>query len=235
MEHIKLLIGWDSREAVGSHVFLQSVVDHCSLPIDVTILTPKLIGDLGVGTDGTNAFSKARFLAPYIYGFNGHTIFLDGADMLCMGDIAELWNLRDHRAAIQVVQHDYTPRSKRKYIGTKLEADNKPYPRKNWSSLILWHNSWFGHRILTPEFINRASGPDLHRFSWIPEDRISPLPKRWNVLIDEDNQDESPLLAHWTNGIPAFEHYSKAPYSSDWKRSWLKMNEGMQKTVESER
>lgn len=231
MEHIKLLIGWDDREAVGSHVFLQSVVDKCSLPVDVTILTPRLLKDLGVGTDGTNSFSKARFLAPHIYGYAGYTIFLDGADMLVLGDLAELWEQRDTHSAVQVIKHDYMPAHTKKYIGTDLEAKNDPYPRKNWSSVILWHNSYAGHRKLTPAYIDSAPGSELHRFNWIPDERIGDLPKPWNVLVEEANQAQDAKLAHFTNGIPGFLHYGDVRYADEWKQAWQDMNKGMQHTV----
>src|SRR3990167_2188046 len=117
-DSIRLVIGWDDREAVGGHVFLQSVIDKCSMPVDATVITPKLLKELGVGTDGTNAFSKARFLTPYLCGYAGHAIFADGADMLCLTDLAELWELRDFDSAVQVVKHDYVPRNKKKYVGT---------------------------------------------------------------------------------------------------------------------
>jgi hypothetical protein len=231
MESIRLLIGWDAREAVGSHVFLQSVVDRCSLPIEATILTPKLLGKLGVGTDGTNAFSKARFLAPWLSKFCGHTIFVDGADMLVLGDLAELWEERSYDCAVQVVKHNYLPRNKRKYIGTTLETGNEIYPRKNWSSVIIWHNSYFGHRHLTPEYIDAAPGSELHRFGWVPEERLGSLPGEWNVLIDEDGQAEKAKIAHFTNGIPGFLHYADVSYSDEWKQAWQDMNKGMQHTV----
>lgn len=235
MEHIKLLIGWDEREAAGSHVFLQSVVEHCSIPIDVTILTPKLLKKYGVGTDGTNNFSKARFLAPFLFGYAGYCVFLDGADMLALADIKELWEQRDLRSAVQVVKHSYTPRNKRKYIGTDMEADNEAYPRKQWSSVILWHNSYAAHRRLTPEFINDTPGSELHRFDWIPDDRIGELDPRWNYLVDEDNQAKAPSLIHYTNGIPAFNAYSSGEYADEWKRAYTDMSRGLQYPITSER
>lgn len=228
MEHIKLLIGWDEREAVGSHVFLQSVVDRCSLPVDVTILTPKLLKSLGVGTDGTNAFSKARFLAPHIYGHSGHCIFLDAADMLVVDDLADLWAQRDYRAAVQVVKHDYSTKNPKKYIGTDLEAKNEDYPRKNWSSVILWHNSYFGHKQLTPAYVEQTSGKDLHRFSWVPDDRIGELDKSWNYIIGEDNQAKAVKIAHYSLGIPGFNYYENVEYSDKWKQTWMDMNKGLQ-------
>ena len=178
-DSIRLVIGWDDREAVGGHVFLQSVIEKCSMPVEVTVLTPSLLTSLGVGTDGTNAFSKARFLTPYLSGFCGRAIFADGADMLCLSDLAELWKLADGWSAVQVVKHDYTPRNKKKYVGTDMESDNEPYPRKQWSSLVLWNCSYTGHRQLTPEFVEKETGKYLHRFSWIPDERIGEIPKEW--------------------------------------------------------
>jgi len=235
LEHIRLLIGWDDREAVGSHVFLQSVIEKCSLPIDVTILTPKILKGLGIGTDGSNNFSKARFAGPFIYGFKGYSIFMDGADMLALVDLKDLWMQRDIWSAVQVVKHDYIPRNKRKYIGTALESKNESYPRKQWSSLILWNNNYYGHRVLTPEFVNEQPGNYLHRFSWIPDDRIGSLDKGWNYLVDEDNQAKATKIAHYTNGLPGFEHYRNSEHSAEWKQAWCNMNEGLQYPIHSER
>jgi len=151
--------------------------------------------------------------------------------MLVIGDLAELWGMWDPSCAVQVVKHDYKPRNKRKYIGTTLEADNECYERKNWSSLILWSCSYAAHRTLTPQHINETEGPKLHRFGWLPDDRIGELPKEWNVLIDEDNQSKDAKLAHFTNGLPGFLHYGNAPHSDKWKQSWHAMNIGMQHKV----
>lgn len=237
MDSIRLLIGWDDREAVGSHVFLQSVVERCSLPVEVTILTPKLLQRLGIGTDGSNNFSKARFLAPYLNRWSGYVLFVDGADMLCLGDLAEVWNMRDFYSAVQVVKHDYQPQNSKKYMGTELESDNPVYPRKNWSSMILWYCGYTGHRVLTPEYINDTPGPDLHRFSWIEDNRIGWLPKEWNVLIGEENQSKDVKLAHYTNGIVGFEHYKDAEHAEQWRDAYRNMNRGLQYqiTAHSER
>jgi len=234
-ETIRLIIGWDEREAVGGHVFLQSVIEKSSLPIDATILTPRLLKEMGVGTDGTNAFSKARFLTPYLCGFQGYAIFADGADMLCLADLAELWELRDLRSAVQVVKHDYTPRNRKKYLGTDMEADNEPYPRKQWSSMVMWWCSYVGHRQLTPAFVESQTGGFLHRFSWVPDERIGDLPKEWNWLVDEDNQAKEAKIVHYTNGLPGFRQYDGVSYSDNWKQTWGGMNEGLQYPISLER
>lgn len=234
-EAIRLVIGWDDREAVGGHVFLQSVIKRCSLPVDVTVLTPALLKELGVGTDGTNAFSKARFLTPYLCGYSGYALFVDGADMLCLADLKELWDLRDFHSAVQVVKHEYIPRNRKKYVGTDMESDNEPYPRKQWSSVVLWSCGYMAHRQLTPAFVEGATGKFLHRFSWVPDDRIGELPKEWNFLVDEDNQAKEAKIAHFTNGLPGFKHYDGVSYSEEWKQSWCDMNAGLQYQLSVER
>ena len=98
--------------------------------------------------------------------------------MICRADIAELWALRDPRTAVQVVKHDYKTKFPRKYLGSK----NEDYPRKNWSSLILWNCSSFINRPLTRKRVQEMTNQELHRFSWIPDERIGELPKEWNWL-----------------------------------------------------
>jgi lipopolysaccharide biosynthesis glycosyltransferase len=73
-------------------------------------------------------------LIPELMNFAGFAIFVDAADMLCRGDLTELWSMRDKNFAVQVVKHDYRTKHPRKYVGTELEADNQDYPRKNWSA-----------------------------------------------------------------------------------------------------
>ena len=99
--------------------------------------------------------------------FNGWAIYADG-DMVCLEDIKKLWDLRDDKFAVQVVKHDYKTKVKSKYWGNK----NEDYPRKNWSSLILWNCNHASHKILTPEFIQKQTGSFLHRFSWIKDKKL---------------------------------------------------------------
>ncbi|MEY4079277.1 MAG: hypothetical protein RIS80_1046, partial [Actinomycetota bacterium] len=141
--------------------------------------------------DGTNSFTYSRFLVPYLQGFQGFAIFADGADMLCRADIAELWDMRDPLKAVQVVKHDYTTCEPRKYVGTQMEAPNSSYPRKNWSSLMLFNCSYPMHNRLTPQYIAQTSGTLLHRLSWLDDSKIGELPKEWNWLDEYGRNDQS--------------------------------------------
>lgn len=213
---IRLFTGYDDREAVGWHVFCQSVIEKTSKPVAIIPLSGK--------TDGTNAFTLARFLVPSLCEFQGWAIFADGADMILRRDLCALWALRDERYAVQVVQHDYTPKHSRKYIGTAMESDNGAYPRKNWSSLVLWNCAHPDNAWMAPEAVGKASGPSLHRFSWT--NHIGALPAEWNHLDEYGEADAA--LVHYTNGIPGFTYYRDAPCSEAWHDSLNSALRGLQ-------
>jgi len=145
--------------------------------------------------------------------------------MVCLEDIKKLWNLRDNKYAVQVVKHDYKTKITEKYWGNK----NEDYPRKNWSSLILWNCEHKSHKALTPDFIENQSGAFLHRFSWINDDEIGSLDKEWNWLALEYEEKEPINLIHYTIGTPCFKEYENKSLSQHWKKSFLNMLDGYYK------
>lgn len=211
-----LFVGHDPREAVAYHVFCESVIQRASRPVRIVPLALSLLRDYEeTHTDGSNAFIYSRFLVPHLMGFKDWAIFCDG-DMLCRDDIAKLWNLRDDGFAAMVVKHDYKTTSKRKYLGTSMETINPDYPRKNWSSVILWNCGHPQNRILTPAHVMKATGPQLHRFQHLNDDEIGELPKEWNHLVTEQPYDPEAKLVHYTLGIPAIEAYKDCDYAQEW-------------------
>lgn len=217
---IQIFAGYDVRESVGYHVFSQSVLDRASEPVSIAPLhLPMFRKFYDAGQrDGSNAFIYSRFLIPYIMGYQGWAIFADGSDMLCRGDIAELWALQDVFKAVQVVQHDYKTTRPVKYIGTPLEAKNEDYPRKNWSSLMLINCGHLRWRGITPAAVAKMTGAQLHRFDFIEDKFMGALPPEWNWL-DEYPVNEQAKILHYTTGIPAFEHYKEANGASEWNRA----------------
>jgi hypothetical protein len=235
METIRLFVGHDARESVGLHVFLQSVLERSSLPVAVTPLTKAAASLVGGQRDGTNAFSFSRFLVPYLCGFNGFAVYADGVDMLVRADLAELWNIRDPYKAVQVVKRTYTTKAPRKYLGTSMEADNRDYPRKNWSSLVIWNCGHYMNRILTPEMVSKATGEHLHRFALIPDERIGDLPAEWNHLVGELDTNPDAKLAHFTLGIPGFINYAQAEFAGEWRMGLENVLRGNSTLTHSER
>lgn len=219
---IPIVVGFDQREAVAYHVFCQSVIEGSSNPIQFLPLAENNLSEYKeVHTDGSNKFIYSRFLTPYLMNFADWAIFADG-DMVCQADISELWALRDESKAVQVVKHDYQTKSRTKYLGNK----NENYPRKNWSSLILWNCKHPANKVLTPEFIQGESGSFLHRFSWLDDSLIGELPKEWNWLAIEYPSIEGAKLIHYTLGTPCFKEYSAKAHSEAWHQYYSRTIEG---------
>jgi hypothetical protein len=208
---IRLFCGFDQREAAGFHTFVQTVIDNTSVPVAITPLAYE-----GQQRDGTNAFTYSRFFIPELCNFAGFAIFADAADMLALGDLAELWALRDKAKAVQVVKHDYETKFPRKYLGTEMECANQQYPRKNWSSLVLWNCGHIAH-FDAREKLRSAPGSFLHRFSWLDDELIGELPAAWNWLADEYGPNDQAKLLHFTAGIPAIRRHRDVAHAREWQ------------------
>ena len=223
-KNVKIYIGFDQRESVAFHTFVQSLIDHASIPLDITPLAVKTLkGYEEKHEDKSNDFVYSRFLTPFLNDFKGWAIFVDG-DMICQTDIKELLDLRDNSKALQVVKHDYKTKANQKYLGNI----NQDYPRKNWSSVILWNCTHTKHKILTPDFIANQTGKYLHRFSWLEDEEIGELPKEWNWLATEYPKNEQANIIHYTLGTPCFKDYRDAEMSDIWFKKYDRLNDGME-------
>lgn len=219
-EPIRIFIGFDRREAVAFSVLAHSIHARASEPISIT---PLVLSQLrGVFTRARHPlqstdFAFSRFLTPYLSGYEGWSLFMD-CDMLMRADVARLWKLRDERYSVQVVQHDHRPREDVKFLGQA----QTPYPKKNWSSVILFNNARC--TALTPEYVNIASGLELHQFKWLPDESlIGKLPRRWNHLVGYHAYDPDAALVHYTLGGPYFEEYDDCDYANEWRAELQEM------------
>ncbi|HSN41704.1 MAG TPA: hypothetical protein VLT92_16120 [Burkholderiales bacterium] len=157
---INVFIGYDPREAVAFSVLAHSIHARASEPVAIAPLRLSQLKSVLTrerhplqSTD----FSFSRFLTPYLSNYTGWSVFMD-CDMLMLDDIAGLFRLRDERHAVMVVKHDHVPRETVKFLG---EPQSK-YEKKNWSSVMLFNNAKC--RALTPQYVNTASGLELHQF-----------------------------------------------------------------------
>jgi hypothetical protein len=146
--------------------------------------------------------------------------------MLFLDDIAKLWALRDDRYAAMCVQHDYTPKSDTKFLG----ATQTKYEKKNWSSLILFNNAKC--RALTPDYVNTASGLELHQFKWLGDDSlIGAIPQRWNVLVGYHDDLPEPACIHYTDGAPFYTDYVATGFASQWFEAFRRTNYSIESDV----
>lgn len=215
MTPIRVFIGYDAVEAVAFSVLAHSIHARASQPVSIT---PVMLDQLGgVYRRARNPlqstqFSFSRFLTPYLCGYEGWAVFMD-CDMLVLDDIAKLWALRDERYAVQVVKHAHVPREETKFLG----AVQTKYEKKNWSSVMLMDCSRC--TALTPEYVNTASGLELHQFKWLAGDHlIGELPREWNHLVGYDAPRADASLVHYTIGGPYFAEYAQCEYSEEWRR-----------------
>jgi hypothetical protein len=155
----------------------------------------------------------ARFLVPYLCGYQGWVLFTDG-DVLFRDDVAELFALADPQYAVQVVKHVHVPSEPLKMEG----ALQTIYARKNWSSVCLWNAGHPANAALTVELVNTVPGRDLHRFCWLPDELIGALPARWNYLVGHTTGEAEPAIVHFTSGVPDMPGYQDVEYADEWWR-----------------
>jgi lipopolysaccharide biosynthesis glycosyltransferase len=214
MKPIPIFIGYDPREAIAYHTCANSIIRHASKPVSIIPLALNLFDDYSeTHTDGSNHFIYSRFLVPHLMDYIGWAIFMDG-DMIVRDDIVKLWDLREVDKDVMVVKHDYETKMATKYLGSK----NENYPRKNWSSVILWNCNSHPNRRVTPKFVQNATGAELHRFTWLKDERIGELPAEWNWLPDEYGENPDAKLLHYTLGTPSFHEFANTPMGSEWHR-----------------
>ena len=210
---IRVFIGYDSRETVAYGVLAHSINARASQPVAVA---PVMLGQLKhvfqreKNPLQSTEFSFSRFLVPWMCDYEGWAIFMD-CDMLVLEDIAKLWALRDDRCAVQVVKHEHVPKEDTKFLG----AVQTKYQKKNWSSVMLMNCARC--KALSPEFVNRASGLELHQFKWLGDDAlIGAIPSGWNHLVGYDPPRRDASLVHFTIGGPWFDEYRDSEYSKEW-------------------
>lgn len=214
---IKVFIGYDPVENVAWHAMAHSILEHSTVPIAII---PVNIRNLeGIYTRSrdkkqSNEFSFSRFLVPFLSGYDGYAVFFD-CDMMLRADLSEMLAVINSQPskAVYVVKHDYTPKDDIKYLNTVQYA----YPRKNWSSVVLWNCGHPKNKILDPAFVNTQPGLVLHRFQWLEDDDIGELDIRWNWLVGEySNPPDDVKNVHWTVGGPYFDEYRDQDFSKEW-------------------
>lgn len=214
LEPLRICIGYDERESAAFAVLCHSIITRASRPVSITPVMQRHLKGIYTRERSpleSTAHSFTRFLTPYLCGFKGHAIFMD-ADMIVRFDVHDLllYPLAHPDKAVFVVKHDYVPKSATKMDGQEQTA----YPRKNWSSLMVFNNEHC--KALTPDYVNSASGLDLHRFAWLPDEQIGELPRIFNHLVGEYPPDPKAKLLHFTLGVPTIHADAPLDHYQDW-------------------
>lgn len=218
---MKVFIGWDSREDIAYQVCKHSIVTR-QPAADVEPLKQHELREDGtycreVDKYGSTEFTFTRFLVPHLMNFNGWALFCD-CDITFHIDVKEIFKQAQEQFAVMVVKHDYNPPA-----GEKMDGKTQyPYPRKNWSSVILWNCAHPANRALTKEVINNMGhdGAFFHRFKWLDDDQIGTLSHEYNWLVGwyKEPQDGTPKVIHYTEGGPWFPNWQHVEYGGYWEK-----------------
>ena len=218
---INIFIGYDNKERVAYNVLSHSIIQNSTKPVAITPIALNHLKDDFVrerNALSSTEFSFSRFMIPHLMNYQGWALFMD-CDMLMFEDVSKLWRMRDDSKAIQVSKHNYTPKEDKKFLG---QVQTK-YEKKNWSSFMLMNCRKC--TTLTPDYVNKASGLELHQFKWLEGDHlIGDLPLEWNWLVGEYEHKDDVYNVHYTKGGPWFEDYAKCDYSQDWFRNLEESN-----------
>ena len=224
---MKVFVGYDTREDIAYQVCKHSIETKSTLA-DVRPLKQQELRDAGwytrpVDKLASTEFTFTRFLIPELTNFEGWALFMD-CDMILTTDIKELFDQADPKYAVMCVQHDYTPKE-----GTKMDGQKQTiYPRKNWSSVMLFNCGHPSNAALTMDLVNspEINGAYLHRFSWLKDEEIGELDHTWNYLVGVYDDEVRPKLIHYTEGGPWFENYRNCEFSDLWKQELADMMNG---------
>lgn len=216
---LTVYIGYDAKEVVAFHVLAESIIRRTYRPMNIVPLRrqhfeqaywrPRMPNE-------STEFSLTRFLVPYLSNYTGYSLFMD-CDMLCLTDLNDilLYPVAYPDKHVFVCQHDYTPTEGTKFLGNVQTV----YPRKNWSSVMLFNNALC--TALTPEYVNRATGLELHRFQWTTDDKIGSLPIEYNWLVGEYEPNPNAKVLHYTLGGPWFDDTRNCDHADVWMREYL--------------
>jgi hypothetical protein len=199
---IRVFIGYDEREAVAANVFASSIQRRSSVPVAIT---PIVLEQLSVFTRKPDPLQSTAF--SFYSVSNALPLRLRGLGAVCRLRHAHAGR---HCKAVgfarRAIRGPGSEASARPTETTKfLGAVQTKYEKKNWSSLMLMNCGKC--KALTPEYVNTASGLELHQFKWLGDDSlIGELPAVWNNLVGYDDWGR-PSLLHYTTGGPWFKEY----------------------------
>lgn len=167
------------------------------------------IYDLPSNAPASTSFHVSRFLVPHLCQ-SGWALFVD-CDVVFLGDVADLFSKADPTKAVMVVKHEQQGN------GTKMDGQIQTvYPRKNWSSVVLWNCDHPANRRLSLQDVNERPGRDLHAFYWLHDSEIGELGEDWNWLVNVTQPPVSPRLAHFTLGGPWLKGWAGAEHDGLW-------------------
>ena len=106
---------------------------------------------------------------------------------------------------------------------TKMDGiAQSTYPRKNWSSLMLFNCAHPSTKRLHVHAVNSATPSWLHQMQWAADAEIYPLREDWNWLAGVSPTTPHGYRAtisaiHYTDGGPWFPEYADCEFAEEWR------------------
>jgi len=219
---MKIFVGYDTREDIAYQVCKHSIESLCPTAEVIPLKQNELRNDKlywrGEDKLASTEFTFTRFLIPHLMNYNGWALFID-SDIVFTENVKNLFDLADDKYAVMCAQHDYTPKP-----GTKMDGQvQTQYPRKNWSSVVLWNCGHPSNQAVTIDSVNNPNydGKYFHRFSWLKDEEVGQISHEWNWLVGWYNEpdDGSPKALHYTEGGPWFEDYQDCEYANEYYKA----------------
>ena len=218
MDNLNIYIGYDSKEDIAYRVCKHSILKRSNSNLKVMSLKLyELVANNMYSRDidplASTEFTYSRFLVPALNKYNGWAIFCD-CDFIFFEDLSKILENIDDSKAVYCVKHDYTPKEKHKMDGQKQTI----YPRKNWSSFILFNCSHPSNKKLSIDLVNSETGSFLHQFKWLKDSEIGSLDERWNWLEGwtSNHNSKKPFAVHYTRGGPWFDEWQDVEFANEW-------------------
>ena len=179
---INFFIGYDAKEDIAYRICKYSLIKKASSNVRVTSLKldeliSKKLYTRTVDPLASTQFTYSRFLVPKLMDYKGWAVFCD-CDFIFLEDVTNLTKDLDISKAVYCVKHDYTPKEKHKMDGQKQTI----YPRKNWSSFVVFNCSHPSTKNLSVEVVNNETGAYLHQFKWCKMKKLDHLMKGGTFL-----------------------------------------------------
>lgn len=237
LPRLDIFVGYDASEHEAYKVCEWSLARHTNRPLHVYPLKHRELRRHGLfdrpwridgptgqmiderdNTPCSTEFSFTRFLVPayakYLDVPSQWVMFVD-CDFLFTTNVEELFDLADDTKGLMVVQQAHDPIQERKMDYVMQTR----YPRKNWSSLMLFNRANEFVRELTPMMVNTKPGAWLHQLKWIPDRLIGNLPVEWNWIEGVTPNTVKPKAIHYSAGGPWFPNCQEVAYAAEWKKA----------------
>ena len=257
-----IYIGYDPNEGndLAWKVCKRSILQHTKYHDKINIIKLDKIEleekglykrkDTGIHK-GSNNFTYTKFFIPYLNDYNGYSLFCD-SDFIWETDIYELINNfeidnenNNNKFSIGCVKHKcYT--NEKTLNKTKMDGKYQSwYPRKNWTSLIIFNCSHYKCKKLTLDTLNDANPSWLQRLYWINEIKknendeeefddilIKSISYKNNFLYGYYSDLNNINAIHLTEGGPWFLYWyqNKIPNEIEIGKKWITYLNNNEKT-----